>query len=258
MSKNTFELNNDEIHIFREGWSRTGVASYREDYYRELTSVTWTKVDSENSDNAYLRNGRLGTLHRYMMAKWYGEDVLADMTARGWVVDHMNNNGMDCRISNLEFLAKPHNTAKGQTFDVDSKRMQPHIALNVFKDFSTQCYQITIGFNDNVSTFDPETQQYRYVNRLRLLYDCDYRMVVLDAEKILVQYENERRFTLEGLSCVDYKNDFAPVVQLTDQEIEEIEKGRCFIYRDGVPLLVLGKEYPKIVSVPYEKGWNRS
>lgn len=95
-SKNKFEVVNENIHISREEWSQVAEVTYREDYYEELTGVTWTL------DNGYIRNSKLGFLHRYMMEKWYGKEVLDDMTQRGWVVDHMNNNGFDCRICNLE------------------------------------------------------------------------------------------------------------------------------------------------------------
>lgn len=138
-SKNKFEIINDEIHISKEGWPLIGLTTYREDYYEELTSKTWTltKANSETDDKGYLSNKTLGLLHRYIVAKWYGQDVLDTMTQKGFVVDHLNNNHTDCRISNLEFLKKAYNTAKGQAFDVDSKMMEHHIAVNIFKDFST-------------------------------------------------------------------------------------------------------------------------
>lgn len=73
----------------REGWERIAF----EDYYEELSTHTWIL------SNGYPINVTLGGgLHRYMMAKWYGEDVLGNLTEKGYVVDHM-----DCRISNLEF-----------------------------------------------------------------------------------------------------------------------------------------------------------
>ena len=42
-SKNRFTLNGNEIHIFRENWPQIAMTTYREDYYEELTSVTWTE-----------------------------------------------------------------------------------------------------------------------------------------------------------------------------------------------------------------------
>ena len=88
----------------------------------------------------------------------------------------MNNNHVDCRISNLEFLKKSYNTAKGQAFDVDSKAMEHHIAVNLFKDFSTGCYQMTIGCNDDIVGITSDGKKYHIVAIL-LLYDCDYSMV---------------------------------------------------------------------------------
>lgn len=37
-SKNKFDIVNGEIHITKDGWSITGMTTYREDYYEELTS----------------------------------------------------------------------------------------------------------------------------------------------------------------------------------------------------------------------------
>lgn len=146
-SKNKFEIINDEIHISKEGWPLIGLTTYREDYYEELTSKTWTltKANSETDDKGYLSNKTLGLLHRYIVAKWYGQDVLDTMTQKGFVVDHLNNNHTDCRISNLEFLKKAYNTAKGQAFDVDSKMMEHHIAVNIFKDFSTVVIKLRLA-----------------------------------------------------------------------------------------------------------------
>lgn len=106
-SKNKFEIINNEIHITREGWPLIGLTTYREDYYKELSSKTWslTKPNSDTEDKGYLSNGTLGLLHRYIAGKWYGEDVLKNMTEKGYVVDHMNNNHVDCRILGIsEYL----------------------------------------------------------------------------------------------------------------------------------------------------------
>lgn len=66
------------------------------------------------------------------------------------MVDHMNNNHCDCRISNLEFLKHNRNVAKGQYFDKESALMRHDIAVSLFKDFTTNCYQVTIGCNANI------------------------------------------------------------------------------------------------------------
>lgn len=246
-SKNKFEICGEDIHILRKEWNKIAFTTYREDYYEELSSVTWTEK------NGYLYNTKFGLLHRYIMEKWYGKEMLEDMSKAGWIVDHMNNDGFDNRIFNLEFLTSRHNVAKGQTLDVESKEMQSHIALNLFKDFTTNCYQITIAFNDNVYWMD-EKKQPRLINSLYLLYDCDYRQVIIDAEKILLDYSLEKQCKLTGLKCVDYKCEFPPEIILTPQELEEIEHGRCFVEREGKQYLILS-EHVKMVSAHYKKGW---
>ncbi|MDQ0216799.1 hypothetical protein J2S13_003285 [Oikeobacillus pervagus] len=124
-------------------------ATYREDYYEELSTYTWTL------SNGYPTNATLGgCLHRYMMAKWYGDVVLRDLIEKGYVVDHMNHGHMDCRISNLEFLKHNRNVAKGQYLDKEAKQMRYRLAVTLFKDFFTGCYQITIGCNNHIVAKD--------------------------------------------------------------------------------------------------------
>lgn len=251
-SKNKFEIVNGNVHISREGWKRIAEVTYHEDYYEELTSVTWTEV------NGYIKNAKYGYLHRYMMEKWYGKELLEEMTRRGWVVDHMNNNGHDCRICNLEFLSSRHNVAKGQTLDVESEEMKYHLALNMFKDFSTGLYQISIGFNDDIYLWDIEKGERRLINSLYLLYDCDYRLVINDAEQILLEYQTEKKFSLANLKFIDYKCEYPPEIEFTEQELDEIVNGdRWFVERDGKLYFIAGKNN-WVLSAHYKEGWTAS
>lgn len=180
-SKNSFEVINDEIHIYGENWSRVGLTTYRKDYYDEICSKTWSLTNRKDLDKSYLKNSDLGLLHRYIMSKWYGKKILDEMSEKGYIVEHMNNKHMDCRISNLEFLKKAYNTAKAQTFDKDSVEMEKHIAVNIFKDFSTGCYQLTIGCNDSIIGFDTEGSKY-YVVAILLLYNLKNIEIFLKGE----------------------------------------------------------------------------
>lgn len=243
-SKNQFQTVSDEIHIMREGWNRMAYTSFRDDYYDQLTSYTWT-LDS----HGYLVNGTLGPLHRYIMKKWYGKEIFDELTQKGYVVDHMNNEHTDCRISNLEFLKQAYNTAKGQAFDVDSKELRWQIAVNIFKDFSTGYYQITIGCNDTVVSTDETGQKY-YVNAIILLYDCDYSIVINDAENILRVYETEGKILVSQTHSCDLKVIKAINIQLTDEE-----KNSAFVMHDGIPYVILGNGHTSIRAIHYEKGW---
>lgn len=248
-SKNKFDIVNNEVHIYRDEWSKIALTTYREDYYEELSSKTWSLTNSNNVEKSYLKNKELGLLHRYIMAKWYGEDVLNSMTERGYIVEHMNNEHMDCRISNLEFLKKSYNTAKAQAFDIDSKDMKYRIAVNMFKDFDTECYQITIGCNDAIVGFDNKGVKY-YVAAIMLLYDCDYSIVINDAENILRLYETEGRIDVSKTHACECK-----VRKAIDIKLTEAEKDSAIVIRDGVSYLILGTKKAHINSVHYDKGW---
>ena len=240
-SKNSFSVNGDTVSIMREEWDNVAFATYREDYYNELTSHTWSLDKGGYPVNQALGGG----LHRYMMEKWYGKDILKDMSMRGFVVDHMNNIHTDCRVSNLEFLKHNRNVAKGQYFDKESSQMSHHIAVSMFKDFKTECYQITIGCNDSICSSDG-----RYVNVIKLLYNCAYSQVVLDAESILTLYDEEKRISLDNLKHCDQKIIYAPDIKLTDEE-----RQRGIVIKDGVQYLIIGNGKNFIKSVHYDKGW---
>lgn len=244
-SKNRFEVNGDTITIMRDGWDELAFATYREDYFDELSTHTWGLV------NGYLYNSTLGGyLHRYMMAKWYSEDVLKDLTGKGYVVDHLNNNHLDCRITNLEFLKKNRNTAKGQYFDTEASQLRERLAVSLFKDFSTGCYQITIGCNDTIVRTDANGSKH-YINEIKLLYDKDYPIVILDAEAILTEYESSGRISLSHLRHCDIREHEATILELTEEE-----KNRAFVFRDGVPYLVIGNGTSLIHTVHYDEGWS--
>ena len=243
MPKETkFEISGKDLIIMRDDWrART---TYDESKCREIMRREWRK-----DNNGYIVNSSVGLLHRYVMKMWYGEDVLTHMAEQGYVVDHMNNDHVDCRISNLEFLKKSYNTAKGQAFDVDSREMKWNIAINIFKDFSTGCYQITIGCNDLIYFFNSENEK-AYINNIKLLYNCDYSIVVNDAENILREYDTEKTISLRCLRACKVRVEIAPIIELS-----EVEKAGCFVWRDGKPYLVLGTGKCYLGSVHYEEGW---
>ncbi len=59
-SSNKFEIFGDEVHITKEGWPVIGMTTYREDYYPELISKTWTLLKNDDDDKRYFKNNSLG------------------------------------------------------------------------------------------------------------------------------------------------------------------------------------------------------
>lgn len=237
-----FEISGDDLIISRDDWR--AITTYQADKFDKIAAREWRK-----DSNGYIVNSSLGYLHRYVMGLWYGQELLEEMTRKGFVVDHMNNDHTDCRVSNLEFLKKAYNTAKGQSFDVDAKEMKWNLAVNLFKDFSTDCYQITIGCNDTIYCVDSKGKK-KYINAIKLLYACDYSIVINDAENILREYITTATISLNCTHACSIRVNVAPEIQLAPKETNS-----SFIWRDAVPYLVLGTGKNYLDSVHYDEGW---
>lgn len=82
------------------------------------------------------------------------------------------------------------------------------------------------------------------------LYDCDYSIVVNDAENILRVYETEGRIDVTKTYACDVKVRKAIDIQLTEEE-----KNGAVVIRDGIPYLILGTDNTFLDSVHFEKGW---
>ena len=196
-SKNIFSIIGDEITIYNKNWSKQSVATIRDDYIDEIQSVTWSK----NGD--YLYNRELGYLHIYIMKKWYGEALYVVMKENDYIIDHMDNDGFNCSISNLCFLTSDENKAKGLTLDKMSKE-KFHIALSLYKDFNTQLIQITIVFNYPAVAKIHSLKAPAVIELAYLLYDSPYELVINDARMILYEYKYDYSFSPDNLHNVDY------------------------------------------------------
>jgi hypothetical protein len=183
------------------------------------------------------------------MAKWYGQDILDKMTAEGFVVDHMNNESFDCQISNLSFLSSDENKAKGFTVDKQSNELRWNLALNMFKDFETGCYQMTIFFNKTMHFENVDTNERYPVSALKLLYDTNYEIVINDARYIMLSYKDAGRFQLNRLNHIELKIEKAQFIFLNEQE-----KDRAFVEIDGQHFLLIN-DHTRVVKVNFEKGW---
>lgn len=196
MSRNIFSIYDDTITITRPEGDFIAHATIRDDYKDEIQSVTWGL-----NNGRYLYNGKLGYLHAYIMEKWYGKEMCDEMKKLDYVIDHMDNDSVNCCINNLCFLSNAYNKAKGLTFDQDNKTKE-FIAMTMFKDFDTQLFQITIRFNypATLKGFEPHS----VIEIAYLLYDCDYRQVINDAQAILLEYKQCYSFDPSKLRMIDY------------------------------------------------------
>lgn len=198
MSKNKFSIVGNTIYISRSDWNFIATATVREDYVDEIQSVTWGL-----KNDRYPYNTKLGTLHSYVMKKWYGEGFCNEMKEKNFVIDHMDNESHNCCIENLCFLSNDYNKAKGMTFDKENKDKE-FIALTLFRDFETELFQITIFFNYPATLKLEGFEKPAIVELAYLLYEGDYRSVIADAHDIVMEYKNNYIFRPEKIRAIDY------------------------------------------------------
>lgn len=242
MSKNTFEVQGDTIYIKHPEWDFIATATVREDYLDEIQSVTWTYT------NGYLRSSKLNQyLHIYIMKKWYGDDLYNQMCDAGCVVDHMDNNSMNCNIENLSFLMEDENKAKGFTLDKKSKE-KTFIALSMFKDFETELFQISIFFNNPASLEIDNLKAPVIVRLVYLLYDTKYEIVINDARTILNDYYTYLKFNPNKLDIVDFHIEGEVGKPISCEQYAE--------YMAAV--MKSGHGFAQIVKKNYIKGWDRT
>ena len=128
------------------------------------------------------------------------------------------------------------------------EEQQFHFALSIFKDFSTGCYQITIGMNDPVCRFlDDGTEQ--LISSVKFLYQEDYPVVILDAEMMLQNLEkntfNPRKYHACAIRVYD-----CPRFELTEEE-----RNGSIVIRGGQPFIILGNGHNWITRVAPDKNW---
>lgn len=198
MSKNTFSISGNTLYISHPEWDFIAQATVRDDYIDEIQSVTWGL-----RNDRYPYNAKLGTLHSYVMKQWYGKELCAEMKAKGFVIDHMDNKSHNCCIDNLSFLSDSYNKAKGMTFDKENQD-KSFIALTLCRDFETELYQITIAFNYPATLILKDFEHPAIIELAYLLYEGDYRTVIADALDILLEYKSDYTFQPEKLRTIDY------------------------------------------------------
>lgn len=191
----------NNIRIYNNNKAEIGLATDREDYHDELNKLVWS-LDNKG----YIKNKEVGSLHKYMMQKWYGDDVVDKFYQKGFIIDHINNKHNDNRISNLAFYSKTRNVAKGMYFDRESEQIGDELRLTIHKDFQKKCYQISIAFNDCFFTLrEPDVLVQIYALYLFYNSDISYDTVVNDATDIITMFQENDEIDLSNLKYCDYK-----------------------------------------------------
>lgn len=191
--------------------------------YTEFNDRIWDKVGNANwyvSDNdikmgkrTYIYTGstpfskRYTKLYEIIMCIWYGKEMVDTMRDNKYIIEHMDNDPHNCSIENLTFAHENLNKAKAFSFDKVRPEMLTKVAMNIYKNFSTKKFEITLGFNDSYSLILDESNESKKIplNALHLKYADDYETIIMEANFIANSFKKGHDLNIDLLNCYEYK-----------------------------------------------------
>lgn len=112
----TIEIQGDRISLQREQWKNN--YAYISNYpglLDEVKKYTWTYSVGEHP---YLNCRMLNiSLHKFVLQFLYGKEKLDEMLEKSNIIEHLDNNGLNCTYENLHVLSSDLNKAKAFTID---------------------------------------------------------------------------------------------------------------------------------------------
>ena len=222
----------NSINFQDEKMEPLGYTDYDEELLAKIMAVKWTV-----SKGRYLYSSSLKkTLHQLVMIHWYGEEAFAQAKKNGFIVEHHNNEGFDCRISNLSFALARHNKAKAFTYDQDRLEVMSKMAVNFYKDYKSGRYQITVAFNK--SHYLVINNKIVNVTAIYLLYINDFFRTMTDATILINEMQKNGRFKLSGLRYEKLQYEEAKLLDLEPGQEEAI-----FFELEGKSAIRLGTDH---------------
>ncbi|WP_336775090.1 hypothetical protein [Paenibacillus sp. MMO-58] len=234
------EISHNEKSIFLKFKSadRLAITDYSEELFNKITAVGWSK----NGD--YVRSSKLKmSLHQLVMEHYYGVEELAAARSKGFIIEHHNNDGFDCQISNLSFAPETQNKAKAFTYDKMREDMMGSVAVNFYKDFISGRYQITIGFNKEHSFIDSSKGMAIPIVAMYFVYNNDFYRTMTDATKILHELNLYGKFDLKSLlyERYHYKEAIPFPTDVPDDQVFYFDENGEVLIRLGTPHLVINQ-----------------
>ncbi|MBA4507559.1 hypothetical protein H1057_05765 [Clostridium sporogenes] len=256
----SLRIYNDKISINIKGTDKLAFVNYTEELLEIIKNARFRVPETEKAIKEYkylYSNEYKKTLHQIVIDYYFGEDFRKKLYESDYIIEHLDNDGFNCDISNLYFLKKIKNTYKGWYFDKEIVKAIPIMALKIYHIIENKTFQITIVFNQS---FVNKTSE-KILDTIKLLYEYNYDIVLQDAEQILETVVNSNYINFGEWEKLYRYNDieinYAPEIQLTE---EEKQQGYgTIIYREGIAHILLGQSEDSVGlmnSVPYKSNWD--
>jgi hypothetical protein len=208
MSNIKFEHNQNNIYISNPDWgqkytecNRVAITEFTSELWEIIKNNNWTVIPNKKKTNFYLYSQKLKkSLHHIVVIYWYGKEPYEAFMKKGFVVDHFNNNGFDCRVSNLEFIPRGINSRKGHTFDISAKKNLRKFSHRFSKDIIHNNYRLMLFINDkhSVEVIGKE-RILDNVAKIELSYPDNYLVLLDDCDLVQEDYKKSGKIDLTKL-----------------------------------------------------------
>ena len=236
MGKEKLDLikNGNVYELYRKQWN--GKRALISDYpglLDEVRKYTWTCTHGKDrKQHSYLRSSELNiSLHKFVLAFLYGRENLDTMLMPDNIIEHLDNDGLNCSYENLHIISSDNNKAKAFTVDKAKNVVQcskiPIITTDVYYSHISRSYQIQLFFNQNIC---------RYMN--------DKNGQIIPVEQLILQYFDFNKLFIDWqyiLDCLKKQTKFKPQKFLNDKlycslrpelKLTAEESGKSFLQRN--------------------------
>ena len=236
----TLKHDSNEIEFLDHELSKLGLTNYNKEIWYNIKNDSWSLKPSKKEPKYIYSNTKHKYLHRIIMEYYFGEEIVKNFYSNNYIIEHLDNEGFNCKIENLYFLKNIKNRFKGQYFDKLDKENKNLIALSIYHMFPYPSFQITIGFNTNFCD-----KRGNILSDIKFLYNNDYEVVLQDAENMLESIIQNQSVNLsefrDKYRFLDYKINLRSKITLTQEEMKNYHPGMVLCRPEGC-YIVLGYE----------------
>lgn len=221
----------DVYELKRDQWQGNTVKISKDpELLEEVKKYTWTY---NKGKHPYIRNAKLGiSLHEFVLGFVYGNENIARMQSEGNIIEHLDNNGLNCSYENLHILSEDLNKAKAFTIDKQTKEGDIFFSaffMDVYYLHNIKQFQLQLFMNDNLYF---NTKSNRPVEMFICRYN-DFNDLFIDWIYLL-NCRSKRQFDITKFHAKIIMAKEIPFIDITPEETNS----PCIV-RDGVLYLNL-------------------
>lgn len=97
------------------------------------------------------------SLHKFVLQFLYVKEKLDEMLGRSNIIEHLDNNGLNCTYENLHVLSEDMNKSKAFSIDKKNAKLEackmveiPALITDVFYSHKGKYFQLQVFFNKNI------------------------------------------------------------------------------------------------------------